>query len=265
MRNEQNILFVLEGLKTEKKLVERLKAVFHFPGTVYTVNGNIYSLYQLVKDDPYVNIVDVLKEMKNSELDKEKLNRTFTDVFLVFDCDVQHTQFPREVELLSTTEIAMRNMKILVDMASRFNESTDPSRGKLLINYPMVESFRDCDDFLDMSYADASVNIHNLKQYKKIVGRRQLVRYHIKDFTLENFYGLIKMNILKLNKILRGGFEPMTYESFLQDSVQKVIAEKEAENIKDYDSIAVLNTLLFLPLDYFGNRNAFFDNLIAFE
>ena len=264
MSKEQNILFVLEGRKTEKGLVNRLKELFRLPGNVYTVNGNIYSLFQAVKDDPFVNIVDVLKEMKNSESDKTILSQTFTDVFLVFDCDVQHTHSPNEGELLSMTEIATRNMRIVSDMVRRFNESTDPSRGKLLINYPMVESFRDCDDFFDMSYAHARVDICSLTRYKEMVGRRQLARFHVKDFTVENFYGLIGMNILKLNKIIRGVFEPMRYELFLADNVQEVIAEKEADNIEKHGSIAVLNTLLFLPLDYFGNQNSFFDNLIVF-
>lgn len=262
MSKTQNILFVLEGRDTEKTLVKRLTEVFNFSGTSYTVNGNIYALYQAVKDDPYVNIVDVLKEMQNSESDKSVLSRVFTDVFLVFDSDVHHTHSPNEAHTLSKTQIARRNMEIVVEMVSRFNESTDPSRGKLLINYPMVESFRDCDNFFDESYADARVDVRDLARYKNIVGHRRLASRHVKDFTKENFCDLIKMNIFKLNQILRGEFESPTYDIFVKDSSQDVIAQKETECIERCGCIQVLNTLLFLPLDYFGNKNCFFDGIV---
>lgn len=262
MSKTQNILFVLEGRDAEKTLVKRLTEVFNFSGTSYTVNGNIYALYQAVKDDPYVNIVDVLKVMQNSESDKSVLSRVFTDVFLVFDSDLHHTQHPQDAHTLSQTEIVKRNMKIVVEMVSRFNESTDPSRGKLLINYPMVESFRDCDAFFDESYANARVDVRDLARYKNIVGHRRLASRHVKNYTRENFCNLIKMNILKLNQIVRGEFTSPTYDVFWEDSSQDVIARKETESIERHNCIEVLNTLLFLPLDYFGNKNNLFDEIV---
>ena len=148
MSDRSNILFVVEGRKRERQLVERLAEVFGFSAKLYTVNGNIYSLYQAVKKDPYAEIVQVLLGMDNSESDKTILANKFTDIFLVFDCDAQHTMNRDEVSSMSPKEIAQRNMMLIGEMAERFDESTDPLRGKLLVNYPMVESFRDCDDFL---------------------------------------------------------------------------------------------------------------------
>ena len=91
MSERSKILFVVEGRKRERQLVERLAEVFGFSAELYTVNGNIYSLYQAVEKDSYAEIVQVLLGMDNSESDKTILANKFTDIFLVFDCDPQHT------------------------------------------------------------------------------------------------------------------------------------------------------------------------------
>ncbi len=36
-------------------------------------------------------------------------------------------------------------------MTEYFVDETDPTIGKLYINYPMMESYRDCDEFLKVS------------------------------------------------------------------------------------------------------------------
>ena len=89
MSEVSKILFVVEGSKTERGLINRLSEVFGFSAELYTVNGNIYMLYQAVKNDPYAETVKVLADMANSESDKSVLSNVFTDVFLVFDCDAQ--------------------------------------------------------------------------------------------------------------------------------------------------------------------------------
>ena len=117
MSDRSNILFVVEGRQRECQLVERLAEVFGFSAKLYTVNGNIYSLYQAVKKDPYAEIVQVLLGMDNSESDKTILANKFTDIFLVFDCDAQHTMNRDEVSSMSPKEIAQRNMMLIGEKA----------------------------------------------------------------------------------------------------------------------------------------------------
>lgn len=262
MGNNSKILFVVEGERTERQLVNRLSKVFDVSSEIFAVRGNIYKLYQAVKDDPFSGIVDVLLEMTDSESDKAILANVFTDVFLVFDCDAQHTMDPDEAHSMTAREVAVRNMGIIREMAERFDESTEPERGKLLVNYPMVESFRDCDDFFDMSYADAVVAVESLRAYKNHVASRRLVRFHIKDFAKDNIQSLIRMNIFKLNKILHGRFEACPYVDFLSMNDQKEIAGKESDLVERDAMISVLNTLLFFPLEYFGNANGVYDEVI---
>jgi len=261
MSERSKILFVVEGRKRERQLVERLAEVFGFSAELYTVNGNIYSLYQAVKKDPYAEIVQVLLGMDNSESDKTILANKFTDIFLVFDCDAQHTMNRDEVSSMSPKEIAQRNMMLIGEMAERFDESTDPLRGKLLVNYPMVESFRDCDDFFDVSYENAEVAIDDLTTYKSRVGGRKLARFHLKDYTEGNFRDLILMNLCKLNKIMRERFAPCGYEEFLSLDDQVQIAEAESTLVAERSVLSVLNTLLFFPLEYFGEVGGFYSKL----
>lgn len=261
MSERSKILFVVEGLKRERQLVERLAEVFGFSAELYTVNGNIYSLYQAVKKDPYAEIVQVLLGMDNSESDKTILTNKFTDVFLVFDCDAQHTRNREEASSMLPYEIAQRNMVLVKEMAERFNESTDPLRGKLLVNYPMVESFKDCDDFFDASYENVEVAVEDLTNYKNRVGGRKLARFHVKDYTESNFQDLILMNLCKLNKIMRERFAPCGYAEFLSLNDQVQIAEAESTLVTERSVLSVLNTLLFFPLEYFGEVNGFYTRI----
>lgn len=262
MSDNAKILFIVEGRKTERELVNRLSHVFGLSAEIYTVNGNIYALYQAVKDDPFAGITEVLAEMSNKESDKTILHNRFTDVFLVFDCDAQHTWSKCEAKSFSAHELALRNMSLVMEMTERFDESTDPQRGKLLVNYPMVESFRDCDDFFDQAYGDAIAKVDELGTYKKRVGKKKLVRKHVKDFTRSQFCDLIRMNVFKLNKIIDGRFEACDYNAFLRNSVQRLIAGKETKSVEEEGFLLVLNSLMFFPIDYFGNMDDFYDVMI---
>ena len=188
------ILFVVEGRKTERGLVSRMAEVFGLKAEVYSVNANIYALYQKVKDDPFAITVEVLSEMRNSESDREVLSQDFTDVFLVFDCDAQHTLDPHERDRMSDKEIALRNLDVVRQMAERFDDSTDPQKGKLFVNSPMVESFRDCDDFSEDAYADRAFPISSLVA---MVTRRAL--------SIGNWYGGTSTVLLAMNSLLSCG------------------------------------------------------------
>lgn len=229
---------------------------------VYSVNANIYALYQRVKDDPFAITLEVLSEMQNSESDKTVLSQKYTDVFLVFDCDAQHTLDREEYRRLSARQVALRNLGIIRHMAGRFDESTDPQKGKLLVNYPMVESYRDADDFFDGSYAERAVGVERLTEYKSAVGTRKLVRRHIDDYVREEFENLVRMNVFKLNALSNGVFRPFAYDEFLCAALQSRIAGLEAGLVEARGEIAVLNTLLFFPLEFFGNRSGVYDRIV---
>ena len=97
--------------------------------------------------------------------------------------------------------------------------------------------------------------------YKSRVGGRKLARFHLKDYTEGNFRDLILMNLCKLNKIMRDRFAPCGYEEFLSLNDQVQIAEAESTLVAERSILSVLNTLLFFPLEYFGEVGGFYSKL----
>ena len=58
------------------------------------------------------------------------------------------------------------------------------------------------------------------------------------------------------------GFRGMDYARFLSCSDSAAVADVETEATKRLGSMPVLNASLFLPLDYFGNRNGYYDRVV---
>ena len=78
----------------------------------------------------------------------------------------------------------------------------------------------------------------------------------------EAVFEKIRMNVFKLNKILRGSFGACPYGEFLSINNQREIAKKESDLVRQDSVVSVLNTLLFFPLEYFGNAKGFYDKVI---
>lgn len=66
-------------------------------------------------------------------------------------------------------------------------------------------------------------------------------------------------NVNKLNKICINTDDFFDYESYLYNSNQLNILKNEIEFMKKNNQIAVLNTSVFFALDYYGNKNGFYD------
>ena len=160
-------------------------------------------------------------------------------------------------------EIIADNFAKLEEMAEYFTDETDPTIGKLYINYPMMESFRDCDAFFDEKYEQAVVAVNDIKGYKQAVQKKALCRMHIDKFERGDFELLILQNVFKLNKLLKGIWEKPTYEEYRDQSEAGKILGKEKELVETKDCISVLNTSLYMIVDYFGNKYSFYDSLSA--
>ena len=70
------------------------------------------------------------------------------------------------------------------------------------------------------------------------------------------------MNLYKLSHILFNKWEAVPYSQYRFASAPSFILSKEAEIVSLSGQVAVLNTSLFLLLDYYGNRNGFYDKII---
>ncbi len=261
-RRRTKALAIVEGVRTDAFLMECLAKACGMDMDVYPVGGNVYAIYQYLKREGFdANVKDVAAELSHDSRDKAVLQNDFADTFLVFDCDPHHTD-NREDAKAEQMGILIRNLNRVREMAEHFNDSTDPTKGKLFVNYPMVESFRDCDDFFDSAYEKTSVAIDQIASYKQRVSARKLCRLHPNAFTQEQFESLCRMNVFKLASVNGWGFQGIGYPRFLDASEPASVAAVEAEISLSTGLMPVLNTSLFLPLDYFGNKDGYYDRVV---
>jgi hypothetical protein len=262
MPNPSKTLVIVEGFRREVDLVECMAKACGMTMDIYAVGGNIYAIYQALRREGFdANVKDIAAELTQNRRDKEILKNEFVDTFLIFDCDAQHTDGRHEKDMPPEVLVA-RNMTRIAEMAPYFDNSTEPTKGKLFVNYPMIESYRDCDDFFDPAYERASVSIAQIGNYKQMVGRRKLCSHHLDKFTSSEFERLCRMNVFKLSSILGTGFQGMDYSRFLECASCTSVAEAETKAMQQTGLMPVLNTSLFLPLDYFGNKEGYYDRVV---
>ena len=265
-----SVLFIVEGKRPDKALIETIIEKYKMNSSceLFIVGANIYQLYSKMKSENFeCDVKAALKEMKTSEDDKEKLSREYTYTYLVFDCDAQdiYKKSERDSKERNIETIISDNMKILSEMADYFTNETDPTIGKLYINYPMIESFRDCDDYFDPEYENKTVMIDQIgeNQYKNATGRTKIGSLDVRRFTQEQIESLTKMNIWKLNKIICDQWGPISYPQYKHVSNQCLIIENEIMKYLPERKIAIINTLLFWPVDYYGNKDGFYNRLMG--
>ena len=220
MSGQPNILFIVEGERLEPEVISRMGEVYGLRCDITSICTNIHILYQqLKKDEGYSDVIAVLREILRSRLaslaslktskeqkrknqrtqeDLAKLERPFASVYLVFDSELHH----RSNDSLAPLEVVGKNVAELREMLEFFDNETD--QGKLYVNYPMMESYRDCDDFFDDGYKDRLVSLDILfgkmliKGYKSLVVSRRLANVRNRQIFREQFNRLTYMNVFKL-------------------------------------------------------------------
>lgn len=262
MANQAKTLIVVEGGRLEPGFFEQLKKVFGLNLDIYCLEYNIYLLYKKMKEMDFTgNIKDVLLEVHNTEENRELLSQNFAYTYLIFDFDPHHTEeYEKDIPL---EEIVEKNIEKIREMAAYFVDETDPTVGKLYINYPMMESFKDCDSFDDNDYLTRSVALSDVKQYKKLVGKRRMANKRVDGYSKNDFILLTRQNVRKLGKICKATDSLLAYESYIQESNQSNVLNHEIEFVKSLKKIAVLNTSAFFALDYYGNKNGFYDEAMT--
>jgi hypothetical protein len=127
--SKRKILVLVEGARTDARLMERLLAIYNIDVKyeIVSYGTNIYTLYgeMFAENDP--SMVDLLQILKAREIDPGKkaiFDASYSDILLIFDFDPHAPDFSSEK---------------IRRMSEYFVESSD--MGKLYLNYPMVEAF----------------------------------------------------------------------------------------------------------------------------
>lgn len=159
MANKAQILILVEGAKTDVKLMNHLLDVYHISNShsITSYNTNIYNLYQEMFDGKDPSTIDLLQLLKEKEVDVEKkklFDNYYSDIILIFDFDPQD-------HLYAANKVR--------EMLEYFHESSD--MGKLYINYPMIESFYHMKSIPDSEYLNYYISKNEISSFKTKVNK----------------------------------------------------------------------------------------------
>lgn len=231
----EHILFVFEGAKTERIVVDSLLRFFLHDGERRVIkssfNTDIYTLYKDVSEDEDLDIFSLIKE-RNPDL-KDFTRDMFSQVFLFFDYD-GHSNNASDDKITK-----------LLDF---FNEETD--KGLLYISYPMIESLKcisdlnDEDAFYNHTYPISDCS--GFKGYVADYACKSLI--HFNYYNVDTWRSVIRMHCCKANFLLKGD-KLFPISNIDQKDIFKVQKDKFIEPSK---TISTLGAFPFLLLDYFG-------------
>ena len=131
--------FIVEGTR-ESKIINRMmkslpnKSILDVV-LILPAELNLYMLWNDIKDEPDIDIIDYLKgrSKSNNTVLGGMNSQDFSEVYLFFDLDAQQDN----IKYSSIEELIV----IIKSMLNTFNNETD--KGKLYISYPMCESYSD--------------------------------------------------------------------------------------------------------------------------
>ena len=206
-----NILFITEGPEDEKDFLEKMFDICYKykKYEIYLYNTTIHTLVDILFDEDG-NIdedLDIKLTLRENEKDEEKrkiLSQKYTEIFLIFDFEPQHNK------------LKFREVKQLLNIS---NDSTD--KGKLYINYPMMQSYKHINKMPDRDFKDRKVTLQEVYNYKDIVASKTSYQ----DLRKYNYPILISMmlhHLMKINYILNGTYEIPDKNTFYKFDFSKL-------------------------------------------
>lgn len=242
MQNNK-VLFIVEGESDE---VRFLKRMFHtcFSNQnyeIYSYKTNIHVLAQLLFQEypdfesDEIDIKLVLRSLEENEHKREILSHNYRDVFLIFDFEPQHD---------------IPHFDTIRRMVRFFDDSTD--RGRLFINYPMMQSYKHFTRLPDDSFADKKVNLEQIKQYKYVVGNESSFT-DLNQYSYFTFLSLAVHHIRKANYILSGKYTLPDVEDFLAWGGLNIY-DIQCAMFALGNEVYVLNTSIFMIMEFAPNN-----------
>ena len=232
------ILMLVEGARTDVRLMAKLLDMYGISDDheLVSYNTNIYELYgqMFVNGDPdSIDLLQLLKERESDETKKKLFDERYSDILLVFDLDPQDQLFSEDK---------------IIEMARYFNESTD--KGKLYINYPMVESFYHMKSIPDTDYMSYTVSMDELRQgsYKQRVNMENRNHDYSKfAVTREECNTVIKQNMEKAYSIIGQEFD------YIAAPDNDAVLISQLKELSSNGKVFVLCTCDFYIVDYNPN------------
>ena len=92
-----------------------------------------------------------------------------------------------------------------------------------------------------------------------------ITEYVLQKLSKENFFDLTRMNIFKLNSMISSCWGAPTYQEYLDLAECKTILDNQIVKVGIERKVSVLNTALFVLVDYYGNQRGFYDSIMTVE
>lgn len=259
MGHSSKILLITEGEGVEVKFFKKYISVTKKLGTeIVPFSENVLTLYKHIKSYAFngieANTRDILRAYPHlSDENKAKLDpqNKYTDIFLIFDLDIQNAKEPKNIK---------QYLELVRELLNYFNNSTE--HGLLLLNYPMMESYKHCESFIDKNYLTRTypATIEDSHNYKNYLDTKKY-NTDINSYSQYNFFRLAALNLLKANYIISGQIEPPTSEHYEYEMSQLQIFEKQLEAIKT-GYMYVLNSASLISVELYGK--SFFEKDLFF-
>lgn len=245
--SREAIVFIVEGEKTEKQIIENIKRTFfhkeienkHF--VLLSFKADIYQLYKkMEKDDFETDIIELLIErqpdIEETIAGLEKGKNSISQKYLFFDYDGQ--AYPKQ-----------GGDDIIKDMIECFDDETE--KGKIFVSYPMVEAIKDLKK-QDICSRRCSVPSKDNIKYKELVGKDSDF-CDLTALTNEDWYLILESNVKKVNCIISSSYSIPTYKIYVDDINQSSIFQNQIDKfIKLDNTISVLSSFPFFLIEYFG-------------
>lgn len=238
MKPKSNFLCVFEGERREGQYFRAMQSVYFDELSILTCsfNNDIYELYDKLKTDDDLDIVELVRESasapENIEILQGYERDDFNQVFLFFDIECQDDKYCPE------------DFLELIDI---FSEETE--NGKVFISYPMVEAIRDIPSYSaylehKIATCDCSSN-----PYKRLSTHGLQTFNDPRHNDKGDWDQLVRLNVEKGNFIVSG-----IKGNLLDIPDQKEMAIMQVESIAEDDSIFVLSSFpLFVCHQKFDN------------
>jgi hypothetical protein len=259
---QRNVLVLTEGISTEVALMTMLFELYGFSEkySIYPYETNIHVLGDALftrhgKSKGFIDLQMLLRETAETESKKKILEQKFSDILLVFDLDPQDDHISRDKRNKRITDSQIRKM---VDY---FNEST--KRGKLYLNYPMVESFFHMESLSDRAFNERVATLDQLKPlndgtrkinpYKLRVKEECGIRYEEpvngKSLRMDrnDCTGVIHQHLQKAHRLVD------SVSDELLPPAQAAILSAQLQLLKAYQHVSVLSTCAFFIPEYNPN------------
>lgn len=232
------ILLITEGEKTEDNFYGKMLPLFGINADIYHFKTNYISLYKVLIDNDGLenDLIDVLRTRKNNTKEEnEVLQNDFTYIYLIFDLDLHADANGEYIQMFEY-------------LIKRFDNETED--GKIYINYPMMESYRDQKVIGEVDYLSKKILVSESSVYKSLVNIRGNC-VNIFSYKKEDFSKIIFQNFSKLISLLNFEFNK-SYSEYFRITSQNNIFHSVVIPMVNNGFIPVLNTCCFMPIDYLG-------------